>query len=179
VAAGAAALLAVTAGIFALAAQDDPGTPGRDRRPRAASRDAGTSPSPVLTAEDGFDAIDQVVSAGAEDGGISLETGAKLLERSQKARSAYLTGDVDASIDELAKAQEEVGKALDEGEITQPWAVDVSLVIGETSALLEDLPAPSPSPTPTPDEEEEENGGPGKSEFAPGHNKGKGKGEDD
>jgi tRNA A-37 threonylcarbamoyl transferase component Bud32 len=179
IAGGAAALVAVTAGIIALAAQDDTGAPSSARRPRAASRDR--EPSPAVTVEAGFNAIDRVVTEGTSSGGISEETAGKLLEQSQKAEDAYLSGDPAAALEELAKAQEEVGKALEEGTITQPWAQRVALAIGETSSLIEAFPPPTPAETPSPAEGDEEggDGGPGKSELAPGHNKGKGKGEDD
>ncbi|HEV3475124.1 MAG TPA: protein kinase [Actinomycetota bacterium] len=175
-------LLLVGAGLFALAAGDG-GTGRRDPdRPRAAAkREARRTPSPPATVAEAFDSIEQVVADAAFSGGMSEDAAKKLLERSQNAEAAYLSGNPVSALEELAKAQEDIAKALSDGEMTEPAAIEVSLAFGQARSLLEDLPAPSPSPTPTPEEEEEEggDGGPGNSEFAPGHNKGKGKGEDD
>jgi predicted Ser/Thr protein kinase len=164
-----AAILAL-AGIMALTL-GGPESPAERQERRQASPPAEEPTTPAaVSVEQALGILDDVLTEAVNTGQLTFDAAAKVGEKANVAYEKWQEGDPEQALEELAKAHEEVDRAVAEEEIASE---ETAAAIHEAiSAVEAAVTASAPiEETPEEDEEEDEEGsGP------PGHSQGKGKG---
>jgi eukaryotic-like serine/threonine-protein kinase len=176
------AAILVVAGFLALTllADGDRGERRRERRQEAREQ----APEEIPAPEDALAAFDDLLTSAVADGTVTLDAATKIADKVDAAGDRYLEADLEGALHELEGAQEEVAKAVEEGEITDQETASalqegLDVVAASMEAAAPEVPVEEDPSGDEGDEEEEEEGdssGSGNSEEAPGHSEGKGKG---
>jgi hypothetical protein len=175
------AAILVVAGFLGLTllADEDRGERRRERRQEAREQAAEEIPTP----EDALAAFDDLLTSAVDDGTVTLDAATKIADKVDAAGDRYLEADLEGALHELEGAQEEVAKAVEEGEITDQETATalqegLDLIAASMEAAPPEVPAEQEEPSGDEGDEEEEgdSSGSGNSEEAPGHSEGKGEG---
>jgi len=179
IAAGVVALLVALAGVVLAATMNDP-LPTRAAA-REAAREAANNALPPETPATFADAWSGLIAAigsaqATED--ISDHAAEELLKDADELLGAYREGDTDKLEESLSNLEEELAKAVEEGEITPSAADAVDTAIIDLAAALQDEGVLGVVPSPTPTGPTGEEDGDGDHSGSPPYGEAKGHEED-